>query len=67
MVGAPTSTKTLYMAKHTFGAFTTIKTINAISLIIISISSPQWVYWSSTRFHPTTKIIIRYNILATKL
>jgi hypothetical protein len=67
MVKAPASTKTLYRAKHTLEAFTTIEKTNAISPIITSKSSPQWVYWSSIQFHPTTKTNTRYNLPTTKL
>jgi hypothetical protein len=59
MVRAPISTKMLYKAKHTLKAFTTIKTTNAISPVITSISSPQQVYWS----HATININNKYNIL----
>jgi hypothetical protein len=48
MVRALASTKTLIEAKHALGAFTTIETTNAISLVITSISLPQQVYQSST-------------------
>jgi len=41
MVGAFESTKMFYRAKHTLGAFTTVKTTNAISPVITPISSPQ--------------------------
>jgi hypothetical protein len=54
MVGAPTSIKTLYGAKHALGAFTTLKTTNVISLIITPIS-PTRIYRSLTRSHPTIR------------
>jgi hypothetical protein len=38
MVGALSSIKTFYEAKHALRAFTTIETANAISLVITSIS-----------------------------
>jgi hypothetical protein len=41
MVGAPSSTKTFYEAKHALKVFTIVKTTNSISSIIIAISSPQ--------------------------
>jgi len=63
---APATTKTFYRAKHAFGAFTVIETTNAISLVITSISPPQWVYQSLTRFHPTTKTSTGYNLPAIK-
>jgi len=40
MVGAPTSIKTFYRAKHAFGAFTTVKTTNVTSPVITPISPP---------------------------
>jgi hypothetical protein len=66
MVGAPTSTKTFYEANHALGAFTIIESTNVISLIITLISPPQWVYRSSTQFHPIIKISTRYNLFTTK-
>jgi len=47
MVGALVSIKMFCRAKHALGAYTIVKTINAISPIITLVSSPQWVYWSS--------------------
>jgi hypothetical protein len=66
MAKAPASTKTLYGAKHTFGAFKIVEITNVISSVITLISPPQRVYRSSTQFHPTIKINTKYNLPATK-
>jgi hypothetical protein len=66
MARALAATKMFYGTKHALGAFTTIKTTNAISPIITLVSLPQQVYQSSIRSHPTTKTSTMYNLPATK-
>jgi hypothetical protein len=44
MVGALTSTKTFYGAKHALGALITIETTNVISPVTTLVSPPQKVY-----------------------